>query len=193
MVGNSGHLLRTEYGADIDEHDVVMRINQAPTVSYEKFVGKKTTHRLLNRLWTLAYADYKGLNGRYRRWAKKWPLEKGVTLISSRTASENFVALVEYLQKTWRRKDVTSLVMNRSLVSKAETMIKDFRHCVVRGRSDRGGRGCLGLKTSCGGGRGCLGFNDALIRTPCVFPGAGVVRYPYARRFFIFFFFFLSH
>lgn len=59
VVGNSGHLLGTAYGAEIDAHDVVMRINQAPTATYEKFVGKRTTHRLLNRLWTLAYADYR--------------------------------------------------------------------------------------------------------------------------------------
>jgi hypothetical protein len=132
VVGNSGHLLRTAYGAEIDAHDVVMRINQAPTHSYEKHVGRRTTHRLLNRLWTLAYQDYKGLSGMYRRFAKRWPLEKGVTLISSRTNSDNFVSLAEYLAKTWRRRDVTALVMNRALVSRAEAMIKDFRHCVER-------------------------------------------------------------
>jgi hypothetical protein len=31
VVGNSGHLLRSKYGEDIDAHDVVMRMNQAPT------------------------------------------------------------------------------------------------------------------------------------------------------------------
>ena len=137
IVGNSGHLLGSSYGVAIDAHDVVFRINQAPTLKYEKFVGKKTTHRLLNRLWTLAYQDYRGLNNGYRRFAKRWPLEKGVTLISSRTASENFVGMVEYLQKSWRRRDVTSLVMNRSLVSKAEAMIKGFRHCVERKQGKR--------------------------------------------------------
>ena len=33
----------------IDEHDVVLRFNSAPTKSFEEFTGAKTTFRLLNR------------------------------------------------------------------------------------------------------------------------------------------------
>jgi hypothetical protein len=33
----------------IDEHDVVLRFNTAPTKSFEEFTGAKTTFRLLNR------------------------------------------------------------------------------------------------------------------------------------------------
>ena len=40
---------------------------------------------------TLAVADDRGLTGTYRRGAMRWPLERGVTLISSRTAAPNFV------------------------------------------------------------------------------------------------------
>jgi hypothetical protein len=45
VVGNSGHLLKgTKHGADIDGHDVVMRINQAPTEGYAQFVvGQRTS------------------------------------------------------------------------------------------------------------------------------------------------------
>lgn len=31
----------------IDEHEVVIRINKAPTVGFEKDVGSKTTHRFM--------------------------------------------------------------------------------------------------------------------------------------------------
>jgi len=45
VVGNGqasiaqGHL--------IDQHDAVIRMNDAPTVGFEKYVGSKTTHRLV--------------------------------------------------------------------------------------------------------------------------------------------------
>lgn len=57
VVGNSGALLYSRYGKLIDSHDVVFRMNQAPTHGYETYVGHKATHRLLNRLWTLSYSN----------------------------------------------------------------------------------------------------------------------------------------
>mmetsp|Transcript_30494 Transcript_30494/g.99086 ORF Transcript_30494/g.99086 Transcript_30494/m.99086 type:complete len:462 (+) Transcript_30494:145-1530(+) len=52
IVGNSGSLLFTEYGKAIDSHDVVLRMNLAPTSkSYRKHVGRKTTFRMLNSKW----------------------------------------------------------------------------------------------------------------------------------------------
>mmetsp|Transcript_32770 Transcript_32770/g.45495 ORF Transcript_32770/g.45495 Transcript_32770/m.45495 type:complete len:528 (+) Transcript_32770:486-2069(+) len=48
-VGNSGGLLRARAGQVIDEHDVVLRFNNAPTKSFEEFTGSKTTFKLLNR------------------------------------------------------------------------------------------------------------------------------------------------
>ncbi|KAK3283446.1 hypothetical protein CYMTET_8852 [Cymbomonas tetramitiformis] len=48
LVASSADLLKGEYGAEIDEHEVVMRINGAPTVGLEHHVGNKTTLRYSN-------------------------------------------------------------------------------------------------------------------------------------------------
>ena len=48
VVGSSGHLLERDYASLIDEHDYVIRFNQARVEGYEKFVGSKTTHRIVN-------------------------------------------------------------------------------------------------------------------------------------------------
>ena len=48
VVGSSGSLAHTSFGAEIDQHDLVLRFNDAPTVGYEANVGNKTTYRLIN-------------------------------------------------------------------------------------------------------------------------------------------------
>ncbi|KAL6473798.1 hypothetical protein MHYP_G00173590 [Metynnis hypsauchen] len=47
VVGNSGNLEGSHYGPLIDAHDVVIRMNKAPTAGFEKDVGSKTTHRAI--------------------------------------------------------------------------------------------------------------------------------------------------
>ncbi|XP_062511633.1 uncharacterized protein LOC134187508 [Corticium candelabrum] len=41
LVGSSGRLLNRTYGDDIDRHDIVIRLNDAPIHPYEKYVGKR--------------------------------------------------------------------------------------------------------------------------------------------------------
>lgn len=48
VVGNSGLVLRYKHGSRIDEHDAVIRLNDAPTIGFEEHVGAKTTFRLVN-------------------------------------------------------------------------------------------------------------------------------------------------
>ncbi|XP_026765710.3 CMP-N-acetylneuraminate-beta-galactosamide-alpha-2,3-sialyltransferase 1 [Pangasianodon hypophthalmus] len=47
VVGNSDNLIGSHYGLLIDAHDFIFRMNQGPTVGYERDVGLKTTHRAL--------------------------------------------------------------------------------------------------------------------------------------------------
>lgn len=70
-------------GWRIDQHEAVFRLNQAPTSGYERYVGSKTTARLLNRLWTIAFAG-RHHNQKYNK-AAAYVLRNGLHLISSRT------------------------------------------------------------------------------------------------------------
>jgi hypothetical protein len=47
VVGASRNLLGSHYGELIDAHDVVFRINRAPTDDYDSDVGEKTTHHVM--------------------------------------------------------------------------------------------------------------------------------------------------
>ena len=79
VVGNAGTMHGTKYGAVIDSHDAVFRLNQAPTATYEQWVGKKTTVRLLNREWIKKYSHTKST------WL---PHEHGAILLSRGDAEQ---------------------------------------------------------------------------------------------------------
>ncbi len=45
-------------GSEIDQHDMVLRFNSAPTKGFEKLVGSKTTHRITNtQNWCFRESD----------------------------------------------------------------------------------------------------------------------------------------
>jgi len=48
LVGNSGAIKESEFGKQIDNYDVVIRFNHGPIEGYEKYVGTKTTGRIVN-------------------------------------------------------------------------------------------------------------------------------------------------
>lgn len=50
VVGSGGNLLSQAFGEEIDGHDAVFRFNVAPTFGFERFVGNKTTVRMVNRM-----------------------------------------------------------------------------------------------------------------------------------------------
>jgi len=47
VVGASGNLLESRYGELIDAHDVVFRVNRAPTDVFDNDVGERTTHHVM--------------------------------------------------------------------------------------------------------------------------------------------------
>ena len=49
LVGNSGTLLKSQFGEEIDGHEAVMRVNFAPVKNFKKDVGMKTTYDFSNR------------------------------------------------------------------------------------------------------------------------------------------------
>ena len=52
VVGNGGALLTTRHGKDIDAHDAVLRMNNAPVGGrFTDFVGSKTTFNMINFHW----------------------------------------------------------------------------------------------------------------------------------------------
>ena len=48
VIGNSGLVLDSEKGDEIDKHDIVIRCNLGKVVGYEKHVGSKTTFRIVS-------------------------------------------------------------------------------------------------------------------------------------------------
>lgn len=58
IVGNSGNILGRGFGSSIDDHDIVFRMNDAPTKSYERDVGLKDTFRVM----TLETCSVEALN-----------------------------------------------------------------------------------------------------------------------------------
>lgn len=50
VVGSSHRLLECKFGKEIDHHEAVFRINDAPTKGYQAWVGAKTTYRVINNV-----------------------------------------------------------------------------------------------------------------------------------------------
>ena len=92
VVGNSGSLKLSRLGDAINTHDVVVRLNHSPVANFGRWVGTKTHVRVLNTLWTKHYGQgrYKDLN---------LPLEKGVTLIVTRSTGHGMDKMLETMHK----------------------------------------------------------------------------------------------
>mmetsp|Transcript_63721 Transcript_63721/g.201528 ORF Transcript_63721/g.201528 Transcript_63721/m.201528 type:complete len:335 (+) Transcript_63721:154-1158(+) len=85
VVGNAGMLQGTRYGAVIDSHAAVIRMNQAPTEGYHNTAGSKATFRIINKEWVWKYAE-----------GHKWlPTEPGLMLVS-RNDNEERIARGKY-------------------------------------------------------------------------------------------------
>ena len=134
IVGNGGSLLSANHGEAINDHDIVVRFNQAPTKGFVKFVGSKTTFRILNALWTNIYAK----NVRLRKDGsldskgsihigeiKNVPLEFNTTLIVSRSSPENFDKVCLAIEN--KRSDIQLLLLAPKVVTAAKWLLNEYR------------------------------------------------------------------
>eukprot|EP00899_Mesostigma_viride_P007194 jgi/Mesvir1/16476/Mv10035-RA.1 len=120
LVGNSGVLRLMQVGRSIDSHDVVIRVNVAPTAGYERRVGRKTTFRVFNRLWTRTYRNSGGV-----KKDTVLPLEREASVIVTRSTSQEFELLQTYLAET--RPDVTVLYLNSRATSMSSPLLTGYR------------------------------------------------------------------
>mmetsp|Transcript_30675 Transcript_30675/g.57767 ORF Transcript_30675/g.57767 Transcript_30675/m.57767 type:complete len:418 (+) Transcript_30675:254-1507(+) len=119
MVGNAGGLRWSSFGQAIDSHDVVLRLNQAPTNrQYRKFVGSKTTFRMMNRNSVSVYST-----GAYMERA--FPLENGVTLVVSRIPGPMFEKLNKRMKA--ERPDVSVLYLSSHVINLARAIMTAYR------------------------------------------------------------------
>ena len=138
LVGNSGSLTGKELGAAIDEHDVVIRLNQAPTKGYTPDVGKRATFRLLNSLWTGLYATVPtsaatlradgaldAREGARLGEAKALPMERNATLVVTRAEAESYAKLRDAMGKL--RPDVKLLMLAPRIVTAAKWLMREYR------------------------------------------------------------------
>ena len=137
VLGNSGTLLDASFGGTIDSHDVVFRMNQAPVKGYELHVGKKSTFRVLNSLWSHRYSHG------YAPWDPGYqnlPLEKDVTLILTRVDATIFNEMHEFWRK--RRPDITLLILSSKVINIIRQTLVDYRsRLCVAGVESAGGPG----------------------------------------------------
>jgi len=122
IVGNSQRMLLRTDGAEIDAHDVVMRLNNAPTMGFEPFVGSKTTHRLVNNQWTRTYSTM----------GRRLPLEWNVTLLASRTDYKSYTALFQQLKTV--RSDIAVVRLTMEGVNKGGEMLRKIGARIERWR-----------------------------------------------------------
>eukprot|EP00854_Cymbomonas_tetramitiformis_P001105 gene1105-1658_t len=120
VVGSSSSLLGSGYGTVIDSHDVVVRLNDAPTIGVEEHVGYKTTFRILNRRWSSVYnsKDPK-VNG------KKVPLESNATLMLARTPPDIYERVYKVMQAS--HPGIQVLAQNPRVFTYAQDLLKAYR------------------------------------------------------------------
>lgn len=118
-------------GSSIDAHDVVVRLNQAPTKSYAPRVGSKATWRVLNKSWVIGYG---GLLRREHGSVTKadLPNEKGVHMLASRGNAQAVKKLFAELRTPrYRANGVAGVRMNFKLYDVISGQLRRFRACMA--------------------------------------------------------------
>lgn len=92
IVGNSGKVLDYKNGDFIDQHDLVIRMNAAPTRGYESYVGKQTDFRFLNGMMM------KGADQKFNQTEANWIENiKDERIVLTRTTIPSYVNAIQTL------------------------------------------------------------------------------------------------
>eukprot|EP00240_Pyramimonas_obovata_P005294 CAMPEP_0118949632 /NCGR_PEP_ID=MMETSP1169-20130426/50004_1 /TAXON_ID=36882 /ORGANISM="Pyramimonas obovata, Strain CCMP722" /LENGTH=391 /DNA_ID=CAMNT_0006896317 /DNA_START=224 /DNA_END=1395 /DNA_ORIENTATION=+ len=133
VVGNSGGLLKEPfYGEQIDQHDVVLRLNQAPTEGYVENVGSKTTIRLTNKKWSSRYGlsmsketvDLKG------NWGEMLVREPGLTIMVTRSSDEVFERILSVHKEDHAEKQCKAVKLENDIRNLAGGFVRAFKECM---------------------------------------------------------------
>ena len=92
LVGNSGNLLDSGFGAAIDEHDAVFRFHNAKTIKYQADVGSKTTYMTLD---ATALDLLVNQGGEHALEETDWWSQEATLLLWSMFSQEAYVRLRE--------------------------------------------------------------------------------------------------
>ncbi|QDZ20372.1 sialyltransferase [Chloropicon primus] len=125
VVASGGSLQGTRMGKTIDAHEVVVRINQAPTVPRTS-VGGKTTIRLINNLWSKTYAKA-DLSHRRQGGTTTTPAERNLTFYVTRTNADDYLRLVRGVSARARGDINVRLVSSRVVSMVRSRLLSPYR------------------------------------------------------------------
>ena len=132
VVLNSGVLTTfgdRKQGERIDNHDAVFRVNQAPTKYFERFAGKKTTLRVLNRKWTQIFNQKMGKGFLFADSA-------GASYVVTRARTTEFEHLAATVRKE-RDGDVKVFSMAHGVATRARWTLRAFREGLLKLRPSK--------------------------------------------------------
>lgn len=134
VVGNGGYLTQRNYGPEIDQHSLVFRVNQAPTQGYERHVGKRTTHRLLNHEWSHKEHGYGSLQFIQK---KQLPIEKDAVFLLSRNVGREVVSNLKKVRQAVSKASPHAgvSVLNSLVVRAARNVLGDWRSCAMKAKT----------------------------------------------------------
>lgn len=128
VVGNSGQLLGSELGEEIDDHDSVFRFNAAPVEGFEEDVGAEVTARILNAITqkgsTCNGTDQVGLDALRQTFSGDGLICKKSNDEVFSAAHENYADVAEWMSRIDKkayvlvRKKVSASVGRRARVSR---------------------------------------------------------------------------
>ena len=126
VVASGGTLQGAGLGKQIDEHEIVVRINQAPTWRSRRIVGSRTTHRLINNLWTQNYAKADLSKAISDISNSSTPVESNLTIYITRPNAKDYLKLIHH-RKQFRPDVDIRLVSSRVVSIVRDRLLSPYR------------------------------------------------------------------